>query len=140
MNLTSADQALQENFLAQWTYTPIVWTNAPGRDYDAVGQPFLMQGTDDFVELDINYDGSRAVVIPNTCSRHFGVMMITTYVRENAGTRQLVDYLDKLTDVLEFKLISTIRFHGMDRVGAYKLEGGWLANVVQFQFEFERDL
>lgn len=136
--MTEASAALEQAIASQWTSTPLAWENAPARDFDAAGQPMLVSGDKDFVQVAIEFWGNYPVVIPTDCVRYFGAITFDIYVKEDTGTRAATGYIDDLANIYDQKTHSNVRMRNLSSVGVFVLAEGWMTTTVQFEFEFDR--
>ena len=136
--LPEVSAALEQAIASQWTSTPLAWENAPAKDFDEAGQPMLVSGDKDFVQVSIEFWGNYAVVIPSDCVRYYGAISFDLYVKEDTGTRAATGYIDELATIYDQKTYSNVRMRNLSSVGVYKLAEGWVTTTVQFEFEFDR--
>lgn len=138
MNIVDAAQIIDQRMEANWS-TPIGWKNVPAKDYGS-GDSMLEKGSVDWIEVELEIDGSRPVEIPITCTRYLAFMTININVKEDTGTRETMAYIDLLSSLFEFKTLSGVRMKELSSVGSYTIHEGWMTTTVQIPFEFDREL
>ena len=136
--LPEVSAALEQAISSQWTATPLAWENTPARDYGASGQPMLVDGDKDFVQVSIEFWGNYPVVIPTDCVRYYGAITFDIYVKEDTGSRAAAEYIESLASIYDRKTYSNVRMGNLTSVGVFTLTEGWVTTTIQFEFEFDR--
>lgn len=102
--------------------------------YENTGELDLAQAGDVFLKCEINFDDAvQANIAAEPFHRTYGSIAITVVVKESAGTRGALIYLDELSNLFKFKNLSGVHTQA-PRVGWEQNHGGRFGMDLRVSF------
>lgn len=144
MTPSDASRIIETTFSTSWALCPVVFENLPVRNYGEFGQPFLWDGTDPFIQLEISHGSSRAVTVPIGCVRRYGFLIVSILIPRDTGSRRVDDIIGALSALLQFKTFDEaagqIRFKDLAATSRNTVIDEWVRTVVVASFEYDEEV
>jgi len=132
-------QTVEARFSSGWSATEIAWENVEPRDHSKADAPFLYDGSDPYISVEISAESTDAVFLGENCRRYYGHVGVDIHIPENTGSRVKSQLTDALNTLLQYKeLANGVRLKEYTNVGGgYELRKGWVTYSALWPLEAE---
>ena len=128
MDMVGIREKLVTRMHTLWAHTdvPVFYDNVNFPD------PAMMSGP--YIEFSILFDGaSQANISHDPFIRRYGTLEVCVYVKAQSGTKQLLSYLDELSNLFGLKDLGGVHTRE-PRVGWEREHAGWYSTDLRVSF------
>ena len=131
-------QIIEDQFTANWSFTPVIFGNVPEVDMTDVNRPSLAEGVDPYIWAQIFHNTSAAAEVgQNAIKRSWGNLAVDIYSKEDTGSAGNTANIDNLTNIFEYQTIQDIVFRDITILRPITAEG-WYITPTMIRFYFNR--